>query len=313
MFTLEHPQPAIKSENDKHLHFPSHAIGKPQLDSKQIIDVRNSDGQIVHVNIEDINQFLTYHEVFGKISGAEQSFPPNSGAITIPTLSAPMANAANQPNSQIPPGQLVVPKIEQIPNQGYLRTQAPHSVPAATPHTAPTPIPHRLIQRIMEYSHRPTSSAGAMMTSSSSTTSAAANLANNDSAASINNDSDSAAMPSPAMHTCDICGKVFPFKYQYIVHRRYHNERKQFVCQVCGQAFATSLDLTAHGKIHDGVKMFMCNVCYNVFANDASLERHMKRHSTDKPFGCTVCQKTFARKEHLDNHFRSHSGETPFR
>lgn len=132
MFTLEHPQPTIKSENDKHLHYPSHAVGKPHLDTKQIIDVRNADGQIVHVNIEDINQFLTYHEVFGKISGAEQPFPPNSGALTIPTLSAPMSNAANQPNSQIPPGQLIVPKIEQIPPQGYLlqtkRRQLLHSI-----------------------------------------------------------------------------------------------------------------------------------------------------------------------------------------
>lgn len=75
---------------------------------------------------------------------------------------------------------------------------------------------------------------------------------------------------------------------KFLVHRRYHNERKPFICQVCGQAFTTSVDLTSHGKIHEGVKMFICNVCYNVFANDASLERHMKRHSTDKPFGMLI-------------------------
>lgn len=34
-------------------------------------------------------------------------------------------------------------------------------------------------------------------------------------------------------HVCDICGKMFQFRYQLIVHRRYHTERKPFTCQVC--------------------------------------------------------------------------------
>lgn len=33
-------------------------------------------------------------------------------------------------------------------------------------------------------------------------------------------------------HVCDICGKMFQFRYQLIVHRRYHTERKPFTCQV---------------------------------------------------------------------------------
>lgn len=107
---------------------------------------------------------------------------------------------------------------------------------------------------------------------------------------------------------CEICGKVFQFRYQLIVHRRYHNERKPFTCQVCGQAFQNSAELSAHGKKHIGGSMFICKVCFNVFANDASLERHMKRHSADKPFGCTICQRTFVRREHLENHARTHTG-----
>lgn len=31
---------------------------------------------------------------------------------------------------------------------------------------------------------------------------------------------------------CDICGKSFQYRYQLIVHRRYHIERKPFTCQV---------------------------------------------------------------------------------
>lgn len=36
----------------------------------------------------------------------------------------------------------------------------------------------------------------------------------------------------PGVHTCDLCSKVFSYRYQLIVHRRYHTERKAFQCQV---------------------------------------------------------------------------------
>lgn len=53
---------------------------------------------------------------------------------------------------------------------------------------------------------------------------------------SMSNSSNSTS-PSPVIvptgtHTCDICGKIFPFRYQMIVHRRYHAEKKPFTCQV---------------------------------------------------------------------------------
>lgn len=250
-----------------------------------LLDVRNADGSLIKiqpqdqemgkqlgvemykVNIEDLSQFLSYHEVFGKLHGGDVITHPisHSGTHVVNTISnAPAAvktttapnvvtSGANITTST---GELLMPKMENI-------TQMPgvNQVPGA-PGT---------------------------LTNADGTT------------------------ITPATHTCDICGKMFQFRYQLIVHRRYHSERKPFMCQVCGQGFTTSQDLTRHGKIHIGGPMFTCNVCFHVFANDASLERHMKRHSADKPFACTMCQKTFARKEHLDNHFRSHTGETPFR
>lgn len=44
-------------------------------------------------------------------------------------------------------------------------------------------------------------------------------------------DPDPPASP-PGTHVCDLCNKVFPYRYQVIVHRRYHTERKPFQCQV---------------------------------------------------------------------------------
>ncbi|XP_049868685.1 zinc finger protein 569-like isoform X6 [Pectinophora gossypiella] len=112
----------------------------------------------------------------------------------------------------------------------------------------------------------------------------------------------SAAMPedsSPGHHSCDLCGKIFQFRYQLIVHRRYHGESKPFTCQVCGSAFANPVELSRHGKCH--------------LATGDQAERHGKRMTQDKPYACTTCHKTFSRKEHLDNHVRSHTGETPYR
>lgn len=285
-----HIQSIIKSENEKMYHFAAaQHLNKAQMltDTKipppsQMFDVRNADGQIVHVNIEDINQFLTYHEVFGKISGAEH-FPPASVAAGV---------GAQQPGTSV---------NQTNPQLSGVITAQQHST-GGNPPTAATPTP--LI--IPKIENIPSNiNVDGNITPTCTTTNASTNNPAVNSTASTD---DATAMPAPAVHTCDICGKIFPFKYQFIVHRRYHNERKPFICQVCGQAFTTSQDLTQHGKAHDGNKMFTCNICYNVFANDASLERHMKRHSTDKPFACTICQKTFARKEHLENHFRSHTG-----
>ncbi|XP_052740165.1 zinc finger protein 271 isoform X2 [Bicyclus anynana] len=108
----------------------------------------------------------------------------------------------------------------------------------------------------------------------------------------------SEAESSPGHHACDICGKIFQFRYQLIVHRRYHGESKPYTCQVCGSAFANAVELSKHGKCH--------------LAGDPA-ERQAKRLAQDKPYACSTCHKTFSRKEHLDNHVRSHTGETPYR
>lgn len=112
---------------------------------------------------------------------------------------------------------------------------------------------------------------------------------------------------------CSVCGKIFQFRYQLIVHKHYHNEQLPFLCQVCGQNFKNYEELTVHGKQHIGCPMAICKICLHVFANDAALERHLKRHSSDKPWRCEICQKTFARKENLISHERSHTRDTPFK
>lgn len=193
LFAIDpHTQQTIKTENDKYYHFPTHTMSKPQIlsDTKlppaQMFDVRNADGQIVHVNIEDINQFLSYHEVFGKIGNTDHAFPPTSNTLTIPSInsSVPVSNpqaapippaSMNQTNAPAQTTPLIIPKIENI----------------QTPSSNSTSIPVSTTSNV---------------TNNASTATCVTTTANDD----------SAAMPSPGMHTCDICGKVFAFKYQFI-------------------------------------------------------------------------------------------------
>lgn len=214
----------IKEEVQNSKNVPSLSqISNDKTQLPQMVDIHSGDG-VIQMNIDDISQFLNYHEVFGKIS--------NDNILTIPTINTTTttqttSNLMNliQSNSSQSTTKFLTPKLENFSTN--------------------------IIQP--------------------------------------DGKQDDSSMSSilPGNHACEVCGKIFSFKYQLIVHRRYHNRRKPFICQVCGQAFVSTAELSEHGKSHDGNSnsMFTCNICYHVFANQASLERHMKRHSTDKPFG----------------------------
>lgn len=200
-------------------------LGGDKSQLSQMVDVHSGDG-VIQMNIDDISQFLNYHEVFGKLANDNiLTIPTISTATTTQTTSSNLMNMI-QSNATQSTSKFLTPKVEHFQS----------------------------------------------------------NLPQND----AKPDDDASMMPGS--HSCEVCGKTFSFKYQLIVHRRYHNRRKPFICQVCGQAFVSTVELSAHGKSHDnnGNSMFTCNICYHVFANEASLERHMKRHSTDKPFGYIV-------------------------
>lgn len=201
----------------------SSQISNDKTQLPQIVDIHSGDG-VIQMNIDDISQFLNYHEVFGKISNDNILTIPTINTTTTPHTTSNLINLI-QSNSVQSTAKFVTPKLENF------STSIPQS--------------------------------------------------------DDKQDDGSLTSILPGSHACDVCGKTFSFKYQLIVHRRYHNRRKPFICQVCGQAFVSTAELSAHGKSHDGNgnSMFTCNVCYHVFANEASLERHMKRHSTDKPFG----------------------------
>lgn len=166
-----------------------------EVKTEHMVDVRTLDGQIVKLNshdtsesgskaldvvpsmykmnVEDLNQLLAYHEVFGKL----QTHNPTE------------LSTGNDQSQQ-------------------------HSPTVAILHN----------------------SAGMVVKSCDSLSSDAASGTVLSTDLTITNNSNSAS-PAPSIvptgtHTCDICGKIFPFRYQMIVHRRYHAEKKPFTCQV---------------------------------------------------------------------------------
>lgn len=146
--------------------------------SNQIVDVHNGDG-VIQMNIDDISQFLNYHEVFGKM--------PNDNILTVPNIST--STAATQSTSNL---------------MNIIQTNS-----------SQTTTTKFLTPKVENYQ---------------------TNLSHSDD----KEDDNSPSSMLPGSHACDVCGKLFGFKYQLIVHRRYHNRRKPFICQVCGQAFVST-------------------------------------------------------------------------
>jgi KRAB domain-containing zinc finger protein len=141
--------------------------------------------------VEDINQLLAYHEVFGKLQNemAVAAGPVSAGAVL-----------------QSPGG--VKPSCSEVGGAGGSNT--------ATASTATSPAT-------------------------------------------------AAVITAPGTHICDICSKIFPFRYQLIVHRRYHTERKPFTCQV-SISHTNIPRLHVDGCFHYSSYFFMHNQNWNFVA-----------------------------------------------
>lgn len=137
-------------------------------------------------------------------------------------------------------------------------------------------------------------------------------------------------------HQCNVCGRVFPYRYQLIVHMRYHTfhdgkqanisfeekedssinmvkdeNKSQFPCPYCGRCFSRKEHLANHVAKHTGENPHECHLCSKSFSRKDHLDNHIKAHESD--FKCHICLKIFTRKEHLMNHVQWHTGTSPHR
>lgn len=111
---------------------------------------------------------------------------------------------------------------------------------------------------------------------------------------------------------CELCGKIFKNKLNFITHIRKHNNDRQFACEFCDKAFLSKNTLDNHTFIHTGVKRFECTMCDGKFAMKGQLTVHMLTHTGERPHKCKLCDSSFTQTGHLRYHMLTHTGEKPY-
>ncbi|KAL7736899.1 hypothetical protein ACLKA6_008777 [Drosophila palustris] len=104
---------------------------------------------------------------------------------------------------------------------------------------------------------------------------------------------------------CDQCDLSFPRKQSYVMHRKTHESRYEYLCQICNKKFKVRGAYKTHMERHEAERaQFRCELCSQVFRLRAELKRHMAvRHDEHGViYECKRCQRTFLTQQRLQRH-----------
>ncbi|XP_065075780.1 zinc finger protein 708-like [Ochlerotatus camptorhynchus] len=103
--------------------------------------------------------------------------------------------------------------------------------------------------------------------------------------------------------TCDICGKFFRHRCNFIIHERSHYGIREFECEYCHKRFVQKTQLNVHRRLHTGEKPFKCPHCPDSFRVQALLDGHVFKH-TGIGTKCPQCQSIFPTPAQAKQHIR---------
>ncbi|XP_028919882.1 zinc finger and BTB domain-containing protein 41 [Ornithorhynchus anatinus] len=130
---------------------------------------------------------------------------------------------------------------------------------------------------------------------------------------------------------CPKCGKTFDRTGKYESHTRVHTGEKPFECDICHQRYSTKSNLTVHRKKHNNDKEFhkkehKCPFCNKLHASKKTLAKHVQRFHPEnvqeflsikktksEGWRCDICKKSFTRRPHLEEHMILHTQNKPFK
>ena len=92
-------------------------------------------------------------------------------------------------------------------------------------------------------------------------------------------------------YLCKKCGKIFPFRSQFLIHNIKHTRKYKEECMECSITFKYRHDMLKHHHEHFA-KEYKCEEC-EFTGTLLKLKSHKKQHDTTIVYECVLCKECF--------------------
>ena len=101
-------------------------------------------------------------------------------------------------------------------------------------------------------------------------------------------------------YSCKRCGRIFPFKSQYLIHKLRHARKYNEECKECSLTFKYKHDMLKHCREHFA-KEYQCEDC-DYIGTPLKLKAHKEQHNSNITYICILCKVHFKHRMSLWRH-----------